>query len=260
MSGAVAEKMGQSIRSRNLKKSGFSVVDGMWSKTSVAEGEAIIGDIPEDQEAVAEPADQAGGPDEEVMAAGHTEVQSELVADVEVQAGTQQDVVMEDAPARGEQLSVEVPAPIQGEQAGIEKPENEAIPEKAAPTQEIPAPAKVDVSEGPSTTVNLEEPVTQQDYAGCIVKVQWDVSGQTSYSSATRATSSRASRAICSRVRASRAICSRVRAIRAISREVTRTSGSLRVFRTLPSSQRESGQRERASVEGRPVETGCKDP
>ncbi|MQL97077.1 hypothetical protein Taro_029771 [Colocasia esculenta] len=162
MSGAVAEKMGQSIRSRNLKKSGFSVVDGMWSKTSVAEGEAIIGDIPEDQEAAAEPADQAGGPDEEVMAAGHTEVQSESVADVEVQAGTQQDVVLEDAPARGEQLSVEVPAPIQGEQAGIEKPENEAIPEKAAPTQEIPTPAKVDVSEGLSTTINLEEPVTQQ--------------------------------------------------------------------------------------------------
>ncbi|MQM23345.1 hypothetical protein Taro_056409 [Colocasia esculenta] len=79
-----------------------------------------------------------------------------------VAEGHLEKVVLEEAPAQGEQESVEVPAPTQGEQAEIEKPENEVIPEKAAPTQEIPAPAKVDVSEGLSTTVNLEEPVTQQ--------------------------------------------------------------------------------------------------
>ncbi|MQL99152.1 hypothetical protein Taro_031876 [Colocasia esculenta] len=44
LSGAVVEKMGQAIRSRNLKKSGFSEENGVWSKASVAEGEAIIGD------------------------------------------------------------------------------------------------------------------------------------------------------------------------------------------------------------------------
>ncbi|MQL92721.1 hypothetical protein Taro_025354 [Colocasia esculenta] len=44
LSGAVVEKMGQVIRSRNLKKSGFSVENGVWSKASVAEGEAIIDD------------------------------------------------------------------------------------------------------------------------------------------------------------------------------------------------------------------------
>ena len=44
LSGAVVEKMGQAIRSRNLKKSGFSVVKGVWSKASVAEGEVYIGD------------------------------------------------------------------------------------------------------------------------------------------------------------------------------------------------------------------------
>ncbi|MQM14547.1 hypothetical protein Taro_047482 [Colocasia esculenta] len=36
--------MGQAIRSRNLKKSGFSVVNGVWSKASVVEGEVYIGD------------------------------------------------------------------------------------------------------------------------------------------------------------------------------------------------------------------------
>ncbi|MQM14544.1 hypothetical protein Taro_047477 [Colocasia esculenta] len=55
LSGAIVEKMGQSIRSRNLKKSGFSVQNGMWTKTSVAEGEAIICDveIPDVQEMAA---------------------------------------------------------------------------------------------------------------------------------------------------------------------------------------------------------------
>ncbi|MQL73515.1 hypothetical protein Taro_005852 [Colocasia esculenta] len=150
VSGAVVEKMGQSIRSRNLKKSGFSVQDGIWSKSSVAEGEAIIGDIPEVQEeaAAAEQAAAAeeeaaaaeqaameegaasvadslpttlvasilrevldsipstlatskegGCVEEEVMAPGHTEIQSEPIANVEIQAGTQQDVVMEEAPS-----------------------------------------------------------------------------------------------------------------------------------------------------------------
>ncbi|MQL94935.1 hypothetical protein Taro_027599 [Colocasia esculenta] len=42
LSGAVVEKMGQAIRSRNLKKSGFSMENGVWFKASVAEGEAII--------------------------------------------------------------------------------------------------------------------------------------------------------------------------------------------------------------------------
>ncbi|MQL93124.1 hypothetical protein Taro_025771 [Colocasia esculenta] len=154
VSGAVLEKMGQSIRSRNLKKSGFSVQDGIWSKSSVAEGESIIGDIPEVQEeaavaaapevqeeaAAAEQAAAAvpvvtsqaeevqmeegaagvadslpttlvasilrevldsipstsatfkegGRVEEEVMAPGHTEIQSESIAGVEIQAGTQQ--------------------------------------------------------------------------------------------------------------------------------------------------------------------------
>ncbi|MQL72849.1 hypothetical protein Taro_005202 [Colocasia esculenta] len=56
LAGAVVEKMGQSIRSKNLRKSGFLVIDGVWSKTTVAEGEAIIGDIPDVQKEAAEPA------------------------------------------------------------------------------------------------------------------------------------------------------------------------------------------------------------
>ncbi|MQM06352.1 hypothetical protein Taro_039173 [Colocasia esculenta] len=234
LSGAVAEKMGQSIRSRNLKKSGFLVQEGVWSKSSVAEGEAVIGDFPEEQEAAVEqaaaeeeveaaaeqaaaaeeeveaaeqaaaeqePAESAavevpivecqseaqvevgaagvadslpttlvasilrevldsipstlatskegGCVEEEVVAPSHSKVQSEQVADVEIQAGTQQDVVMEEAPsqeeqsrvepkesesvaeghlekvvleeapARGEHFSVEVPTSIQGEQEPV---------------------------------------------------------------------------------------------------------------------------------------------
>ncbi|MQL91280.1 hypothetical protein Taro_023896 [Colocasia esculenta] len=42
--GELMEKMGQPIRTRNLKKSGFSLVGNVWIKTSVAEGRAIIGE------------------------------------------------------------------------------------------------------------------------------------------------------------------------------------------------------------------------
>ncbi|MQM17857.1 hypothetical protein Taro_050837 [Colocasia esculenta] len=49
--GDISEKMGQAICSRNLRKSGFSIVNGVWSKTCVAEGESIIGEAQEDQEA-----------------------------------------------------------------------------------------------------------------------------------------------------------------------------------------------------------------
>ncbi|MQL68791.1 hypothetical protein Taro_001033 [Colocasia esculenta] len=49
----VVEKIGQAIRSRNLRKSGFSVINGVWTKTTVAEGEAIIGKTQEVQHEVA---------------------------------------------------------------------------------------------------------------------------------------------------------------------------------------------------------------
>ncbi|MQM19405.1 hypothetical protein Taro_052409 [Colocasia esculenta] len=269
VSGAVVEKMGQSIRSRNLKKIGFSVQNGIWTKTSVAEGEAIIGDVPEIQEEAADPpavlevrsaavdqaaadpaaanqaeisssplleveshppeiqmeeaaagvtdplptsivasilrevldslpsssvASKAGGLDEEeAMAPGHTEILTESIVNVEVQAATQQEVfvevapsqgeqsakepelsesaaeghiqqiVLEEAPAQGEQENVDLNAPIQGEQVGIEEPLIENAPEADAPSQEIQPPASVLVSEGPSSShVNIEEPVTQQ--------------------------------------------------------------------------------------------------
>ncbi|MQL81617.1 hypothetical protein Taro_014075 [Colocasia esculenta] len=54
VSSAIVEKMGQAIRSRNLTKSGFSVVNGVWTKTSVAEDEPILGEAQDVQhEAVA---------------------------------------------------------------------------------------------------------------------------------------------------------------------------------------------------------------
>ncbi|MQL79826.1 hypothetical protein Taro_012271 [Colocasia esculenta] len=68
---------------------------------------------------------------------------SEFVAE-----GHFEKVVLKDAPAQGEQESVELPTPIQGEQVGIE---------------EIPPPASVPGSEDPSASnINLEEPITQQ--------------------------------------------------------------------------------------------------
>ncbi|MQL93769.1 hypothetical protein Taro_026418 [Colocasia esculenta] len=58
--GAIVEKMGQAIRSRNLRKSGFSIVNGVWSKTFVAEDEAIIGEAQAvQQEVVADIAEPA---------------------------------------------------------------------------------------------------------------------------------------------------------------------------------------------------------
>ncbi|MQM00347.1 hypothetical protein Taro_033079 [Colocasia esculenta] len=48
LKGELMEKMGQPIRSRNLKKSGFSLIGNVWTKTSIAESEAIIGEVPED--------------------------------------------------------------------------------------------------------------------------------------------------------------------------------------------------------------------
>ncbi|MQL99047.1 hypothetical protein Taro_031763 [Colocasia esculenta] len=50
LKGEVMEKVDQSIRSRNMKKSGCSLVGNLWTKTSVAEGEAIIGEVPEIQQ------------------------------------------------------------------------------------------------------------------------------------------------------------------------------------------------------------------
>ncbi|MQL89559.1 hypothetical protein Taro_022125 [Colocasia esculenta] len=48
LKGELMEKMGQAIRPRNLKKSGFSLIGNIWTKTSAAESEAIIGEAPED--------------------------------------------------------------------------------------------------------------------------------------------------------------------------------------------------------------------
>ncbi|MQL83461.1 hypothetical protein Taro_015953 [Colocasia esculenta] len=48
LKGELMEKMGQPIKSRNLKKSGFSLIGNVWTKTSVAESEAIIGEVLED--------------------------------------------------------------------------------------------------------------------------------------------------------------------------------------------------------------------
>ncbi|MQM04098.1 hypothetical protein Taro_036892 [Colocasia esculenta] len=89
VSGTVVEKIGQAIRSRNLRKSGFSVVSGVWTKTLVAEGEPILGEVQEVQleavaaesegpSAVAEPAaKEAATPSASLEVAAITEVAME---------------------------------------------------------------------------------------------------------------------------------------------------------------------------------------
>ncbi|MQL94714.1 hypothetical protein Taro_027378 [Colocasia esculenta] len=146
LSGAVSEKMGQAIRSRNLKKSGFSLVGGIWSKTSVAEGETIISEAQEVQEEVGEATVVAEVPArpgvqeqqqeairseitvEQVVAAAEMEpeILVDPVAEV-VASGLSTDVVMEDAPIQREQEEEDIPvdthmedASIQGEQS-VEK-------------------------------------------------------------------------------------------------------------------------------------------
>ncbi|MQM08308.1 hypothetical protein Taro_041164 [Colocasia esculenta] len=109
----LSEKMGQAIRSRNLKKSGFSLVAGVWNKTSVAEGEAIIGEAQEVQREVAVAAEIPTGPgvqeqaaQEEAQVAAAAEVEPEILVDPVTEvvgSGHLADVVMEEAPIQGEQ-------------------------------------------------------------------------------------------------------------------------------------------------------------
>ncbi|MQM23257.1 hypothetical protein Taro_056320 [Colocasia esculenta] len=91
VSGAIVEKMGQAIRSQNLRKSGFSVVNGVWTKTSVAEGEPILGEA------------------QVVVAFGH--IEDSVLIDVPIQG--EQERIVEEAPLQGEQ-DIEKEAASQG--------------------------------------------------------------------------------------------------------------------------------------------------
>ncbi|MQL89780.1 hypothetical protein Taro_022358 [Colocasia esculenta] len=140
--------MGQAICSRNLKKSGFSLVNGIWTKTSVAEGEAIIGEAQEVQQAVAatavqeEAIEQIDTRAEAPVVAPAEEAACSIIEDIppehlepieqsqvidpatsmvaleeEVVASSHTaDVVMEDAPIQGEQ---EIGKRSQGKRSGL---------------------------------------------------------------------------------------------------------------------------------------------
>ncbi|MQL73040.1 hypothetical protein Taro_005382 [Colocasia esculenta] len=113
VSGAVVEKMGQCIRSKNLKKSGFSVIGGVWSKTTVAEGEAIIGDleIPDVQEmaaeapAVQQPAEASVAPTEEQQEEAPAAEQQEEAPAAEQQEEALAAEQQEEAPAAEQQAT-----------------------------------------------------------------------------------------------------------------------------------------------------------
>ncbi|MQM18223.1 hypothetical protein Taro_051211 [Colocasia esculenta] len=119
LSGAVVEKMGQAIRSRNLRKSGFSIVNGVWTKTSVAEGEAIIGEAEEVQQEVPAVAEPAAGAPAEVAAAVEKAPESSASLAVEVErVGAEEasvapaGAVVEEIDRRIEGIPLEIIVPI----------------------------------------------------------------------------------------------------------------------------------------------------
>ncbi|MQL94661.1 hypothetical protein Taro_027322 [Colocasia esculenta] len=156
LSGAVVENMGQAIRSRNLRKSGFSLVNGIWSKTSVAEGEAIIEDVLEVQEDVPKASTEPAG-----AASVANDEPSELAASSElavaVQAESQPSVaqaeepvegaVFVDAPIQGEQDRIMEDAPIQGEQETEDLSTSQGVHSTDAPVHEEQTTAHQDTTE-----------------------------------------------------------------------------------------------------------------
>ncbi|MQM08163.1 hypothetical protein Taro_041017 [Colocasia esculenta] len=156
--GDVSEKMGQAIRSRNLRKSGFSLVNGLWTKTSMAEGEAIIGQPQEVQEERSKPHTIVASILRDVLESisstqGEPERFSELVAPEAVASGHTDEIIMEEAPSQGEQavahekISVE-DASIEGEQS---------IDEEAAPQGQHTKSVPMDNEEH----VEFEEPIAR---------------------------------------------------------------------------------------------------
>ncbi|MQL96951.1 hypothetical protein Taro_029635 [Colocasia esculenta] len=109
LSGTVVEKMGQAIRSRNLRKCGFSVVNGVWSKTSMVEGEAIMEEVNEVQEevqaAIAEPVAVAPAmPEQEELASAATPV---LESAAEELAAAVDSLFVEEFPEESARVAVE---------------------------------------------------------------------------------------------------------------------------------------------------------
>ncbi|MQM15603.1 hypothetical protein Taro_048550 [Colocasia esculenta] len=154
LKGELLEKMGQPIRSRNLKKSGFSLVGNAWTKISVVEEEEppvperrieniapdLIESIGRSTEDVIPPTVPAPAIIEDLVAEGAAHIEGELedihteetpnVPEVEiakkeshenlvaevVAPGHTEDIQMIDAPAQGEPEILEEPD-IQGEHA-----------------------------------------------------------------------------------------------------------------------------------------------
>ncbi|MQM19995.1 hypothetical protein Taro_053009, partial [Colocasia esculenta] len=122
LKGEVMEKMGQPICSRNLQKSGFSLVGSTWTKTFVAEGEVVIGEAPEIPVVLGTVAHIEGEqeepheeiipniPAEDVLIEG---TQETVIPEV-VATGHSEDVQMEDAPFQGEPV-IQEEANVQGE-------------------------------------------------------------------------------------------------------------------------------------------------
>ncbi|MQL77742.1 hypothetical protein Taro_010154 [Colocasia esculenta] len=119
LTGEVSEKMGQAIRGRNLKKSGFSLVPGVWTKTSVVESEAIIGEGPE------APQVQESEVEAEVQVRSEAPVmttQEEVEKKISVGQAQQEDVqvpTIPDVQSHQEEVRTEFPV-VQQEEADIQ--------------------------------------------------------------------------------------------------------------------------------------------
>ncbi|MQL88097.1 hypothetical protein Taro_020647 [Colocasia esculenta] len=159
----VVEKMGQAIRSRNLRKSGFSVINDVWTKTSVAEGEAIICEAQEVQEEVGEAAVLLNQEESTTVA---VEIQEEIP---EALAAAVPDAPIDPESARGEsqvvqEKSVEQAAAPAEEQAAnfiqeITVQENQM---EDAPTQGEQNQENEVVASG-HNDIQMEDPPVQEE-------------------------------------------------------------------------------------------------
>ncbi|MQM07343.1 hypothetical protein Taro_040182 [Colocasia esculenta] len=121
--GDVSEKMGQAICSKNLRKSGFSVVNGVWSKTFMAEEivppssrvSSVLRDVLDSIQSYLGELKISDDQATTTVASGHTD---EIIMEEALSQGEQEDahknVQVDDAPIQGEQ-GVEKEAAPQGE-------------------------------------------------------------------------------------------------------------------------------------------------
>ncbi|MQM21615.1 hypothetical protein Taro_054658 [Colocasia esculenta] len=176
LTGEVMEKMGQPIRSRNLKKSGFSLVGSVWTKTSMAEGETIIGEAPvvpeipmvqEEEEEVRIEEPMASARKIEEIAPEHIEPIGQP-SEVETPSTVIASVIEE---------VLETVASIQGEQEEVHEEITLIIPAEDATMEEanVPVASSEDVAPGHIEDVQMKDAPAQ---GGQVIQKEAEIQGE----------------------------------------------------------------------------------